>query len=98
MGLGVSGGDISTSSPDSRHDAQLFGNFVERGILRESLKCIEYSLLIRHDRSLPCFDSGLKSAHSVQKFGTLLTRVRDVLGQMGISYINADSGKEISSC
>ncbi len=49
MSLGAACGNVPPSPPDGRHDAQLLGDFLERGVLRESLESIDHGLLIRHE-------------------------------------------------
>jgi hypothetical protein len=52
VSLGAAGRDVRPSLPDGRHDAQLLGNFIERGVLRESLERVEYGLLVRHVKKI----------------------------------------------
>jgi hypothetical protein len=52
VSLAAAGGDVRPSLPDGRHDAQLLRNFIERGVLRKSLECVEYGLLVRHGRKI----------------------------------------------
>jgi len=48
LSLGAACGNVCASAPDRRHDAQLLGDFLERGVLREPLKSVDHGLFIRH--------------------------------------------------
>lgn len=41
-------GNVHPPVPDGRHDTQFFADFLQRGILRESLKSVNHRLLIGH--------------------------------------------------
>ena len=49
LSLGAACGNVRPSAPDGRHDAQLLADFLERGVLRESLESVYHGLLIRHE-------------------------------------------------
>jgi hypothetical protein len=49
LSLGAASGNVRPSAPDGRHDAQFLADFLERGVLRESLESVYHGLLIRHD-------------------------------------------------
>lgn len=60
MGLAPTGGDISPSAPNGRHDAQLFCDFIERSCFRESLKSVDNRLLVSHGERLLLLNSESK--------------------------------------
>ncbi len=49
LSLGAACGNVRPSATDGRHDAQLLADFLERGVLRESLESVYHGLLIRHE-------------------------------------------------
>ena len=48
LSLGAARGNVRPSGPDGRHDAQFLADFLQRGVLRESLQSVNHCLLIRH--------------------------------------------------
>jgi len=42
-------GNVCASAAHRCHDAQLFGDFLERGSLREPLESVEHGLFISHE-------------------------------------------------
>ena len=57
LSLGAACGNVCPSAPDRRHDTQLLADFLQRDVLRESLKSVKHRLLIRHklDTTFPLF-------------------------------------------
>ena len=49
LSFGAARGNVRPSAPHGRHDAQLLADFLERGVLRESLKSVYHRLLIHHE-------------------------------------------------
>jgi hypothetical protein len=50
---GATGGDVRPPAPNRSHDAQLLGDFIQRGVLGESLQGIQHRLLVGRARKLP---------------------------------------------
>jgi hypothetical protein len=62
VGLGAARSDIGTPAPNRRHDAQFFGNFLQRGVLGKPLKGVNYGLFVRHRKKVPLYPAGGKRA------------------------------------
>ena len=60
LSLGAACGNVRPPAPDGRHDAQLLADFLERGVLRESLESVYHGLLIRHAYILPLHNGRCK--------------------------------------
>src|SRR3990172_5691544 len=68
LSLGAACGNVCPSPPDGRHDAQLLGDFLERGVLREPLESVYHSLLIRHGVDTTASQGPVQEARSSPAF------------------------------
>ncbi len=62
LSLGAACGNVCPSLPDQGHDAQLLGDFLERGVFREPLEGVDHSLLIRHGLDITASEGSVQEA------------------------------------
>ena len=74
MGLGATGSDIGTPAPNSRHDVQFFGNFLQGRVLGKSLKGVNHSLLVGHRETVSLYPAGGKRTRA-QAFKVLVSSI-----------------------
>jgi len=53
LSLNAACGNVGAPAPDGRIDAQLLGDFVDRGILRKPLESVDHGLFVRHGQIVP---------------------------------------------
>ena len=80
LSLGTACGNVCPSAPDGRHDAQLLGDFRERGVLREPLESVDHGLLIRHGVDTTASQGPVQEAR--------LTQDRSVAGPAPTTLLN----------